>query len=50
MTGAGTGDLAFAFEDSFLGAATDSDDDGTPEYYGFGRDPTLNDLDRKSVV
>jgi len=38
MTGAGSGSLAFGLEDSFLGSVT-----GGPDYYGFGRDPTLSE-------
>ncbi|WP_435175653.1 phage tail tube protein [Halorussus sp. AFM4] len=44
MTGAGTADLAFAKESSFLGSLVDSDADGTPEYFEPGKDPTLQEL------
>lgn len=45
MTGAGSATtLAFGKENSFLGDLVDSDSDGTPEYWGFGRNATLSEL------
>lgn len=44
MTGAGSAELAFAKEQSFMGSLVDSDGDGTPEYYEPGRDPVIQDL------
>ncbi|SEW10297.1 phage tail tube protein [Natrinema salifodinae] len=45
MTGAGAATLAFAKEQTFMGDLVDSDSDGTPEYWKFGRDPTVTDLE-----
>jgi len=39
MTGAGTAEMAFAKEDSFLGSLV-----GTPDYFEPGRDPTVQEL------
>lgn len=44
MPGAGTAELAFAKEESLMGTLVDADADGTPEYYAFGRNPTLTDI------
>lgn len=50
MTGGGTADLAFGFEGSFLGSVTDTGTDGNPDYYGFGRDPTLTEASLDNVL
>ena len=44
MTGAGAASLAFAHEQSFLGSLVDADSDSTPDYYAFGRNPSITDL------
>ncbi|NHN40539.1 hypothetical protein G9C85_02655 [Halorubellus sp. JP-L1] len=45
MTGAGSASLAFALEQSFLGDLRDEDSDGNTDYYKFGRNPQLDELD-----
>jgi hypothetical protein len=46
MTGAGSAtQLVFGKEQTFKGSLVDSDADGTPEYWSFGRDPTITELD-----
>ncbi|MEA5387124.1 hypothetical protein VB779_08685 [Haloarculaceae archaeon H-GB11] len=50
MTGAGSGELLLAHEDSFKGTVTDSDSSGTPETYEFGRDPTITELDLQRTL
>ncbi|QLG47894.1 hypothetical protein [Natrinema halophilum] len=45
MTGGGAASLAFGKEQSFKGSLVDSDSDGTPEYWAFGRNPTVTELD-----
>jgi len=45
MTGAGTADLAFAKESTFLGSLS-----GAPDYYKFGRDPTLDEASLDNVL
>jgi len=46
MTGAGSAtQLVFGKEQSVLGALGDSDSDGDPEYWAFGRDPSVTELD-----
>ena len=43
MTGAGAGELVAAREQDFAGALVDGDD-GVPDLFGVGRDPTLEEL------
>ncbi len=46
MTGAGSATpLVFGHEDSFMGSLVDSDDDGTPDLFGFGRKHSITELD-----
>lgn len=44
MTGAGTGTLVAAGEQSFMGSLVDDDSDGTPDLFHLGRDPTISEL------
>ncbi|WP_135806212.1 phage tail tube protein [Halorussus marinus] len=44
MTGAGSGELIFGHEDSFLGSLVDSNSDGTPDLFDFGRNAELTEL------
>lgn len=41
MPGAGSAELAFGIETAYRGAVEDADGTDGPDYYGFGRDPTL---------
>lgn len=43
MTGAGSGQLLLAHEQTFKGSLVDSDNSGSPDWYQVGRDPTLPD-------
>ena len=45
MTGAGSGELLIAHEETLGGTLVDSDSSGDPELYAPGRDPTLDELD-----
>jgi hypothetical protein len=46
MTGAGSATtLAFGKEQSFKGNLVDSDSDSNPDYWAFGRNPTIEELD-----
>jgi len=45
MVSAGAATVAFAKEQQPMGTLVDGDSDGTPEYWKFGRDPTINELD-----
>lgn len=45
MTGAGSGELLFAHEQSLGGQLVDSDSSGTPETYSPGRNESLTELD-----
>lgn len=44
MTGAGSGHVYLAHEDTFAGSLADDDSDGTPEVYGMGRNDTITDF------
>ncbi|QRY26360.1 phage tail tube protein [Halobacterium sp. BOL4-2] len=44
MTGAGSGELLFAHEDSFAGSLVDADSDGTPDVFAVGRNPSIEEL------
>lgn len=50
MTGAGSATLAFGHEQSLAGDLVDSDDDGTPEYYKVGRNPTVSELELSNTL
>ncbi|WP_135807360.1 hypothetical protein [Halorussus marinus] len=50
MTGAGSASLAFAKEETFADTLVDSDTDGNPEYYKFGRNPTLTELELANTL
>jgi molybdopterin biosynthesis enzyme MoaB len=45
MTGAGVASLAFAKEQTFMGSLVDADSDSNPDYWKFGRDPTVTELE-----
>ncbi|WP_265112281.1 phage tail tube protein [Halosolutus halophilus] len=46
MTGAGSAlPVAFAIEETFMGAIVDQDSDGNPEFYVPGYNPTVEELD-----
>lgn len=45
MTGAGSANLAFALETSFMGTLRDEDSDSNTDYYKFGRNPQIDELD-----
>jgi len=49
MTG-GAADLAFGFEDGFLGSVTDTDADSNPNYFAFGRDPSVQDASLDNML
>lgn len=44
MTGAGSGRLIFGHEGEFANSIVDSNSDGTPDLFAFGRDPTVSEL------
>ncbi|RLM39266.1 phage tail tube protein [Haloarcula sp. Atlit-120R] len=44
MPGAGSGNLAFGKETSFMESLADEDNDGNPDYWHFGRNPSLTEL------
>ena len=44
MTGAGSGELVGGIEGEFANSIIDSDSNGTPDLFGFGRNPTLEEL------
>lgn len=50
MTGAGSGELVFGHEAEFMNGLVDSDSDGTPDLFAFGRDPTLTELDLQNQL
>lgn len=50
MTGAGSATVAYALEDSYMGALTDSDADGTPEWYQPGVNVTVGDLSLENAL
>lgn len=41
MPGAGSAELAFGLETDYLGSVEDTDGTTGPDYYGFGRDPSV---------
>jgi len=51
MTGAGSAvGPIFGHEDSFMGSLVDSDSDGTPDLFAFGRNTTLTELDLQNQL
>lgn len=50
MTGAGSATVAYALEDSYMGTLTDSDADGTPEWYQPGVNVTVGDLSLENAL
>lgn len=44
MTGAGSGELIFGHEGEFANSIVDSDSDGTPDLFAFGRNPSITEL------
>jgi hypothetical protein len=50
MTGAGSATVAFAHEQDLAGTLVDSDGDGTPEYYQFGRNPSITELELSNTL
>lgn len=44
MTGAGSGELVGGIEGEFANSLIDSDSNGTPDLFGFGRNPTIEEL------
>lgn len=44
MTGAGSGTLVAAGEQSFMGSLVDDDSDGDPDLFHLGRNPTISEL------
>lgn len=50
MTGAGTSEVAFAIEDTFMGSLVDSDADGNPEYYQPGRNIEISDVELSNAL
>jgi len=47
MTGAGSAELLFAHEETFMGSLVDSDSSGDPELYAPGRNESLDELNLK---
>jgi len=45
MTGGGAASLAFGKEQTFKGSLADSDSDSNPDYWQFGRDESVTELD-----
>ncbi|MDF9748361.1 hypothetical protein [Natrinema salsiterrestre] len=45
MTGAGAATVAFGKEQTFMGDLVDGDSDGNPDYWKFGRNPSVTDLE-----
>jgi hypothetical protein len=50
MTGAGSATLAFAKEETFADTLVDSDGDGNPEYFKFGRNPSVTELELANTL
>lgn len=50
MTGAGSATVAFGHEQSLMGSLVDSNADGTPEYYKFGRNASITELDLSNTL
>ncbi|ELY96539.1 hypothetical protein [Natrialba taiwanensis] len=50
MTGAGAATVAFGKEQTFTGDLVASDSDGTPEYWKFGRDASINNLELERAL
>jgi hypothetical protein len=50
LTGAGSGEFLFCREQDFMGALVDSDGDSSPDVTGFGRDPTVTELDLQNQL
>ncbi|PSP80167.1 hypothetical protein BRC81_02965 [Halobacteriales archaeon QS_1_68_20] len=50
MTGAGTSELAFGKETTFKGSLADEDSDGTDDYWAFGRNQTLQELNLQNQL
>jgi len=44
MTGAGSATLLFGLEDTFKGSVIDDDSSSNPDYFHFGRNPTVEEL------
>jgi len=44
VTGAGSGELIFGHEGEFANSLVDSDSDGTPDLFAFGRNPSITEL------
>ena len=44
MTGAGSLELLFSHESGFAQSPQDTDSSGSPDYYGFGRDPSIDEI------
>lgn len=50
MTGAGSATAAFGHEQSLAGSLVDSDGDGNPEYFKFGRNPSITELELSNTL
>ena len=50
MTGAGSGELLFCRETELAGSLVDADGESTPDSTGFGRDPSLTELDLQNQL